>query len=71
VSSEPGAGQWFRASVLKNLEEEGVPIQISERFLQKDDTVSVLGQRLRQLAVARDQRLTELESAWVLDALPR
>lgn len=62
---------WFRAVVLKNLEEEGIPIQISEKFLRKDDTASSLGKRLRQAALDDDQRLTDLERDWVLDALPR
>ncbi len=62
---------WFRAVVLKNLEEEGVPIQISERFLSKDDTAATLGRRLRQAALANDRHLSKLEQLWILDALPR
>jgi hypothetical protein len=63
--------RWFRAEVLKNLEEEGVPIQISERFLRRDDTASTLGRRLRQSALSHDEKLTKLECEWILDALPR
>jgi len=59
-----------RAEELKILEEQGVPIQISERFIQPGDTVVSLGDRLRALALARDERLTRLEQDWVLDALP-
>jgi len=63
--------RWFRAEVLKSLEERGVPIQISERFLRTGDTVNTLGQRLRTLARAADRRLLPIERTWVLDALPR
>jgi len=63
--------RWFRAESLKMLEEQGVPIQISERFLASDDTVVSLGARLRALADARDTRLSAVEVDWVIDALPR
>lgn len=62
--------RWFRAEELKILEEQGVPIQISERFLRRGDTVTTLGERLRALAERRDERLTSLERQWILDALP-
>jgi hypothetical protein len=62
--------RWFRAEALKILEEQGVPIQISERFIVVNDTVSSLGARLRTLAVEKDSRLSGLERDWVLDALP-
>jgi hypothetical protein len=62
--------RWFRDEVLKILEEQGVPMQISERFLHDGDTVGSLGSRLRALALREDQRLTPLECQWVLDALP-
>lgn len=65
-----GMPRWFRAEALKMLEEQGVPIQISERFLQKDDTVSSLGARLRGLADSGDERLSPIEQAWIIDALP-
>ncbi|RYG94791.1 MAG: hypothetical protein EON58_15495 [Alphaproteobacteria bacterium] len=63
--------RWFRAESLKMLEEQGVPIQISERFLQTGDTVTTLGDRLRGLADAKDVRLSGLERSWIRDALPR
>ena len=66
-----GMPRWFRAESLKMLEEQGVPIQISERFLQTGDTVTTLGTRLRSLADARDRRISELERSWIRDALPR
>ena len=62
--------RWFRAEALKILEEQGVPIQISERFLAGNDSVSSLGVRLRELALAEDPRLSPLEREWVIDALP-
>ena len=61
---------WFRAPALKMLEEQGIPIQISERFLQSQDTVSSLSIRLRQLVNRSDRRLSSLESEWIADALP-
>lgn len=65
---------WFRAEALKNLEEEGVPIQISERFLRSDDTARSLGNRLRHIALSGGEDssdLSTIERNWVLDALPR
>jgi hypothetical protein len=52
--------RWFRSEALKILEEQGVPIQIAERFLRNGDTVTSLGRRLRVAAEARDQRLSAL-----------
>jgi hypothetical protein len=63
--------RWFRAEALKNLEEEGVPIQISERALRKDDTASTLGQRLRRLAESKNPLFSSFERDWILEALPR
>ncbi|WP_332774237.1 DEAD/DEAH box helicase [Phenylobacterium sp.] len=62
--------RWFRAEALKILEEQGVPIQISERFIQRGDTVGTLAQRLMSLAAVLDQRLTPLERSWIQDARP-
>ena len=62
--------RWFRAEALKILEEQGVPIQISERFFVATDTVTTLAGRLRELARGRDQRLSALEREWILEALP-
>ncbi|GAB9076959.1 DEAD/DEAH box helicase [Bradyrhizobium diazoefficiens] len=63
--------RWFRAEALKNLEEEGVPIQISERVLRKDDSAFALGQRLRQLAQLESSLFSSFERDWILEALPR
>lgn len=62
--------RWFRPEVLKVLEEQGVPIQISERFHKTPDTVSSLGRRLQKLARRADPRLSAVEHEWILDALP-
>jgi hypothetical protein len=63
--------RWFRAEPLKILEEQGVPIQISERFLRGGDTVTTLGLRLRAAAVQEGSALSAVERRWILDALPR
>jgi len=63
--------RWFRLEALKMLEEQGVPIQISERFVVRDDTVTSLGLRLRKLADAEDARLSRPEIDWIKDALPQ
>jgi len=62
--------RWFRHEALKMLEEQGVPIQISERFLIATDTISSLSKRLKRLAQRQDQRLSPLEQEWIIDALP-
>lgn len=61
--------RWFRAEVLKNLDEQGVPVQISERFLARDDTIDTLKRRLIQQARNSHSELTNFERQWVLDAL--
>jgi hypothetical protein len=61
--------RWFRAEVLKNLDEQGVPVQISERFLRNGDTIATLRKRLIQEALSSRVRLTSFEKRWILDAL--
>jgi hypothetical protein len=63
--------RWFRAEVLKNLDEQGVPVQISERFLRPNDTIESLRARLVEEAGRHQSRLTRFEKRWVLDALER
>jgi hypothetical protein len=63
--------RWFRSEALKILEEQGIPIQISERFSLSNDTTSLLRERLRTLAESADPRLSEFETQWILDAIPR
>ena len=62
--------RWFRAEPLKILEEQGVPIQISERFLRSADTVTTLGARLREAAYDDRALLSSMERRWIKDALP-
>ncbi|MCW5772524.1 MAG: hypothetical protein KIT16_12860, partial [Rhodospirillaceae bacterium] len=61
--------RWFRAEVLKNLDEQGVPVQISERFLKENDTIEALRERLTLEARSSRDRLSPLEKRWVLGAL--
>jgi hypothetical protein len=61
--------RWFRAEILKNLDEQGVPVQISERFLLRNDTNEALRERLIQQARNPRSELTLFERQWVLDAL--
>jgi hypothetical protein len=61
--------RWFRAEVLKNLDEQGVPVQISERFIVRGDTIESLRSRLMQQALNPQSGLSEFERQWVLDAL--
>lgn len=63
--------RWFRAEVLKNLDEQGVPVQISERFLRRVDTMDSLRDRLLQEARGQGDTLTRFERNWILDALAR
>jgi hypothetical protein len=65
-----GLPRWFRAEELKILEEQGVPIQISERFYAEGDTVRSLGARLQYLARSRNARISAFERNWILEALP-
>ncbi|MER8745495.1 hypothetical protein NKH54_20765 [Mesorhizobium sp. M1004] len=62
--------RWFRPEVLKNLDEQGVPIQISERFYLLDDTVARLSKRIRDAAERGDSHLNKFETEWVLAAIP-
>jgi hypothetical protein len=61
--------RWFRAEVLKNLDEQGVPVQISERFVRANDTIDSLRRRLINEARNETERLTPFERRWVLEAL--
>ncbi|MCV0387889.1 MAG: DEAD/DEAH box helicase [Nitrobacter sp.] len=64
-----GMPRWFRSEVLKNLDEQGVPVQISERFLIRNDTIETLRARLIKEARSRRDTLTPFEKKWILDAL--
>ena len=45
--------RWFRPEALKILEEQGVPIQISERFFSSGDTAATLGERSERTRAER------------------
>lgn len=62
--------RWFRPGVVKELEELGIPAQISERFATGKDTAAQLVLRLREAARGSDSRLSPFEQEWILDALP-
>lgn len=62
--------RWFRPEPVKILEEQGVPIQISERIYRPGDTVPGLTARLRRAALSQSPALNVMEREWVLDALP-
>lgn len=61
--------RWFRAEELKNLDEEGIPIQISERLYRKGDDRAALTSRLAIAARSSRSPLTNFERAWVAAAL--
>jgi len=61
--------RWFRAEELKNLDEEGIPIQISERFHCKGETRAELIQRLIGETHRPDSDLSSFEKSWVSAAI--
>jgi hypothetical protein len=61
--------RWFRAEELKNLDEEGVPIQITERFHKNNDTYASLVARLSSAVTDPASDLSEFERSWVATAL--
>lgn len=61
--------RWFRAEELKNLDEEGVPIQISERFYTGGDSMAHLVRKLAAAASSGEPSLSSFERDWVVEAL--
>lgn len=61
--------RWFRNEALRNLDEEGIPIQISERFIRPSDDRNSLAQRLAEVAMEGSSVLTPFEREWLLAAL--
>jgi late competence protein required for DNA uptake (superfamily II DNA/RNA helicase) len=61
--------RWFREEILKNLDEQGVPVQISERFLKPNDSLESLRRRLIEHARQVDAAMTPFERHWILEAL--
>lgn len=61
--------RWFRPEELKNLDEEGIPIQISERFYHNGDSRDSLSKRLAYAARTHSSSLSIFEQRWVSAAL--
>jgi uncharacterized tellurite resistance protein B-like protein len=55
--------------VLRNLDEEGIPIQISERFYRKDDDRLALMSRILRSVLQADDQLSNFEQEWMSDLL--
>lgn len=64
-----GLGRWFRPEELKDLDEEGIPMQIAERFYKPGDDRCTLAQRLTATASSQSKLLTDFERKWVSSAL--
>ena len=61
--------RWFRNEALRNLDEEGIPIRISERFIRPGDDRNNLARRLAEVAIEGSGDLTPFEREWLLAAL--
>lgn len=66
---EAGLPTLFRPTVLKHLDEQGVPFQISERYYQHNDNIHTLTKRLIDLAKAGNEGLSRIEIDWILTSL--
>lgn len=64
-----GIGSWFQPEILKELDEEGVPIQISQGFYVDGDTKTSLRSRLYEAIHNPKAALTEFEREWLQQAL--
>lgn len=62
-------GSWFQPEILKELDEEGVPIQVSERFYVDGDTKISLKDRLLIECHEENSNLTNFEKEWLKEAL--
>lgn len=60
--------RWFMPEELKNLDEEGVPIQISERYYSHGDTRAQLIEKLGRAAVGKSS-MSSFERSWIKAAL--
>jgi hypothetical protein len=61
--------RWFRAEELKNLDEEGIPIQISERFYTAGDDRASLLNKLQTAVSSLSDELSIFEHRWLAAAL--
>lgn len=64
-----GLSQWFCPELLKNLEEEGIPIQLTERFYVDDMFKEALILRLSEELKSSKSELTKFEKNWLTYAL--
>ena len=64
-----GISNWFKPGILKELDEEGVPIQIAERYYVEGDTKATLRQRLLEECGNSSTELSEFEQVWLRDDL--
>ncbi len=62
-------GSWFQPEILKELDEEGVPIQISQVFYVDGDTKTTLRNRLYEAIQDPNGALSEFEREWLQQAL--
>ncbi|MDE4140956.1 DEAD/DEAH box helicase [Phaeobacter gallaeciensis] len=62
-------GSWFQPEILKELDEEGVPIQISQAFYVDGDTKTNLRNRLHEAIYNPKAALSEFEREWLQQAL--
>lgn len=62
-------GSWFQPEVLKELDEEGVPIQISQKFYVAGDSKASLCRRLHAAIDDPNQPLSDFEREWLDDVL--
>lgn len=64
-----GLSAWFRPPVLRELDEEGIAIQISERYYTEGDSIETLREKLAAASMSSDSDMSDYERAWVSDAL--
>lgn len=62
-------GSWFQPEILRELEEEGVPIQISQEFYVDGDTKTSLRSRLHNAIHDPKAALSQFEREWLRQAL--
>ncbi|NEU11569.1 DEAD/DEAH box helicase [Methylobacterium sp. BTF04] len=62
--------RWFRMDEVKQLEEQGVPMQITERFISSTDTLQDIRLKLFEASRNLDPKLSKIEQDWLTDALP-
>lgn len=62
-------GSWFKPEILKELDEEGVPIQVAERYYVDGDTKTSLRKRLSDECQDLNSRLSDFERKWLQEAM--